>query len=43
MLHNNTELFEQVVLRTAEYMKVEPGIIEKDYFVRSEERRVGKE
>lgn len=42
MLHNNTELFEQVVLRTAEYMKVEPGIIEKDYFVTLLLRKISK-
>ncbi len=33
MLHTNVELFEQVVLRAAEYLDVNPGIIEKDYYV----------
>ena len=33
MLHNNTELFEQAVLRTSEHMGIDAGIIEKDYFV----------
>ena len=33
MLHNEKELFEQVVLRTADALKIEAGIIEKDYFV----------
>ena len=33
MLHNDKELFEQIILRTAESMGVEAGIVEKDYFV----------
>lgn len=33
MLHNNKELFEQAVLKTAEYLKIDAGIIEKDYYV----------
>ena len=33
MLHNDKELFEQVVLKTSEYMEIEASIIEKDYFV----------
>ena len=33
MLHNEKELFEQVILRTADALKIEAGIIEKDYFV----------
>lgn len=33
MLHNNKELFEQAVLKTAEYMNIDAGIVEKDYFV----------
>lgn len=33
MLHNNKELFEQVVLRTAEYFGVVAWIVEKDYYV----------
>lgn len=33
MLHNNTELFEQIVLHAAEQTGVEAGIIEKDYYV----------
>lgn len=33
MLHNEKELFEQVILRTADALRIEPGIIEKDYFV----------
>ena len=33
MLHNNTELFEQAVLRTSEHMGIDAGIIAKDYFV----------
>ena len=33
MLHDNSELFEQAVLKTSEYMKIDAGIIEKDYYV----------
>lgn len=33
MLHTDRELFEQVVLRTAEYLKIDAGIVEKDYYV----------
>lgn len=33
MLHNNKELFEQAVLKTAEYMHIDAGIVEKDYYV----------
>ncbi len=33
MLHNNRELFEQAVLKTAEYLKIDAGIVEKDYYV----------
>lgn len=33
MLHNDKELFEQAILRTAEYLKIDAGIIEKDYYV----------
>lgn len=33
MLHNEKELFEQIILRTSESMGIEAGIIEKDYFV----------
>lgn len=33
MLHNEKELFEQVILRAADALRIEPGIIEKDYFV----------
>lgn len=33
MLHNDKELFEQIILRTSENMGIEAGIIEKDYFV----------
>lgn len=33
MLHNNKELFEQAVLKTAEYMNIDAGIVEKDYYV----------
>jgi len=33
MLHNDKELFEQAVLKTAEYMSIDAGIVEKDYFV----------
>lgn len=33
MLHNDKELFEQIILRTSESMGIEAGIIEKDYFV----------
>lgn len=33
MLHNEKELFEQVILRTADALRIEPGIVEKDYFV----------
>ena len=30
MLHNDKELFEQAVLKTAEYMSIDAGIVEKD-------------
>ncbi len=33
MLHNEKELFEQIILRTSESMGIEAGIVEKDYFV----------
>ncbi len=33
MLHNNKELFEQAVLKTAEYLNIDAGIVEKDYYV----------
>ena len=33
MLHNESELFEQIILRTSESMGIEAGIVEKDYFV----------
>lgn len=33
MLHNNKELFEQAVLKTAEHFSIDAGIIEKDYYV----------
>jgi predicted nucleotidyltransferase component of viral defense system len=33
MLHNEKELFESVVLETAENLKLDPVIVEKDYFV----------
>jgi predicted nucleotidyltransferase component of viral defense system len=33
VLHNDKELFEQVVLKTSEYMGIEASIVEKDYFV----------
>ena len=33
MLHTNRDLFEQAVLRTAEYLKIDVGIVEKDYYV----------
>ena len=33
MLHDNTELFEQAVLRTAEALKIDAAIVEKDYYV----------
>ena len=33
MLHNDKELFEQTVLRTADAFGIEAGIIEKDYYV----------
>ena len=33
MLHNKTEIFEQLILRTSEYLNIKPEIIEKDYFV----------
>ena len=33
MLHNDKELFEQVILKTSECMGVDASIIEKDYFV----------
>lgn len=33
MLHSNKELFEQAVLKTAEYLNIDAGIVEKDYYV----------
>lgn len=33
MLHNDTETFEQLILRTSDYLDIKPEIIEKDYFV----------
>ena len=33
MLHNDRALFEQLVLLTSDKMGIEPGIVEKDYFV----------
>lgn len=33
MLHNNPDLFRQVVLRTAQSTGIKPAIIEKDYYV----------
>ncbi len=33
MLHNDRDLFEQVVLRASEHFGIEPGIVEKDYYV----------
>lgn len=33
MLHDDKELFEQAVLKTAEYMNIDAGIVEKDYYV----------
>lgn len=33
MLHNNTELFEQVVLQSSEFFGINEAIVEKDYFV----------
>lgn len=33
MLHTNRELFEQAVLRTAAYLDIDAGIVEKDYYV----------
>lgn len=33
MLHNERELFEQVILRTSDALGIEAGIVEKDYFV----------
>ena len=33
MLHNNPELFRQVILRTAQRTGIKPAIIEKDYYV----------
>lgn len=33
MLHDNTKLFEQAVLQTAEALKIDAGIVEKDYYV----------
>ena len=32
-LHNNKELFEQLIILTSEYKKIDSVIIEKDYFV----------
>ena len=33
MLHNDRELFEQLVLRTSEYLGIKAEIVEKDYYV----------
>ena len=33
MLHDDRELFSQLVLMTADRKKIAPGIIEKDYYV----------
>ena len=33
MLHNDPQIFEQVILRTSDKTKIEAGIIEKDYYV----------
>lgn len=33
MLHNDKELFEQLVLRTSEFLGIKAEIIEKDYYV----------
>lgn len=33
MLHDDKELFEQAVLKTAKYMNIDAGIVEKDYYV----------
>ena len=33
MLHNKKDTFEQLVLRTSEYLEVKAEIVEKDYFV----------
>ena len=33
MLHDDIELFEQVIVRTSEELNVELPIVEKDYYV----------
>lgn len=33
MLHNNPDLFRQVILRTSQHTGIKPAIIEKDYYV----------
>lgn len=33
MLHNETELFEQLILRTSEFLGIKAEIVEKDYYV----------
>ena len=33
MLHNEKDTFEQLVLRTSDYLGVKAEIVEKDYFV----------
>lgn len=33
MLHNEKDAFEQLVLRTSDYLGVKAEIVEKDYFV----------
>lgn len=33
MLHYDKELFEQVIIRTAEELGIDAAIIEKDYYV----------
>ena len=38
MLHDDIELFEQVIVRTSEELNVELPIVEKDYYVISTEQ-----
>lgn len=33
MLHNNEPLFDQLVLRASDSLEIEPGVVEKDYYV----------
>ena len=42
-LHSDKEAFKEIIALAAEHFGYEQSHVEKDYWVRSEERRVGKE